>query len=211
MSTNNSTRVKAPAKNILPGLTQGLDLPEHNDATSLKPTGKGAGPPSTGRTTPRNPIRRVAADQPDGRKGLLTAKCKIGIGTWNVRTLHQTGNLTLLMHQLEKFDCEIMGIAETHWTDTGDFTQEGYQILSSGNDSTHRAGVAIILNKNTQRALLGYNPISERLITARVRTQIGAATIMQVYAPTTSYSDDDVEDFYINYRMPSTRLHVKTS
>ena len=41
MSTNNSTRVKAPAKNILPQRTQGLDLPEHNDASTLKPIGKG--------------------------------------------------------------------------------------------------------------------------------------------------------------------------
>ena len=196
MSTNNRTRVKAPAKNILPQRTQGLDLPEHNDASTLNPIGKGDGPPSAGRTTPRTPIRQAAANRPDGRRGLLTAKCKIGLGTWNVRTLHQTGNLSLLLHQLEEFDREIIWVSETHWTDTGDFIQEGYQILSSGNCSTHRAGVAFILNKNAQRALLGYNPISERFSTVTIRTQIGAATIMQVYAPTTGYSDDEVEDFY---------------
>ncbi|XP_072021447.1 uncharacterized protein [Amphiura filiformis] len=89
-----------------------------------------------------------------------------------------------------------MGISETHWIESGDFTQDGYQILSAGSGSTHRAGVALILNKNAQRSLLGYNPISERLITARLRTQIGTATIMQVYAPTTSYPDEDIEDFY---------------
>ena len=211
MSTTNSTRVKAPAKNILPRRNQGPDLPEHNDTSPLKPIGKGDGPPPAGRTTPRTPIRRAAANQPDGRRGLLTAKCKIGLGTWNVRTLHQTGNLSLLLHQLEKFDWEIMGVSETHWTDTGDFVQEGYQILSSANSTIHRAGVAIILNQNAQRALLGYNPISERLITVRVRTQIGAATIMQVYASTTSYTDEEVEDFMINSRMPSIRPHAKTS
>ena len=89
-----------------------------------------------------------------------------------------------------------MGVSETHWTDTGDFVQEGYQILSSRNSTIHREGVAIILNRNAQRALLGYNPISERLITVRVRTQIGAVTIMQVYAPTTIYTDEEVEDLY---------------
>ena len=181
MSTINSTRVKAPAKNIPPQRTQGLDLPEHNDATPLKPIGKGDGPPSAGRTTPRTPIRRAAANQPDGRRGLLSTKCKVGLGTWNVRTLHQTGNLTLLLHQLGKFDWEIMGVSETHWTDTGDFIQEGYQILSAGNSTTHRAGVAIILNKNAQKSLLGYNPISERLITVRVRTQIQGVSERTVF------------------------------
>ncbi|XP_072043253.1 craniofacial development protein 2-like [Amphiura filiformis] len=89
-----------------------------------------------------------------------------------------------------------MGISENHWIESGDFTQDGYQILSAGSGSTHRAGVALILNKNAQRSLLGYNPILERLITARLRTQIGTASIMQVYAPTTSYPDEDIEDFY---------------
>ena len=125
-----STRVKAPAKNI---------LAQH---INPKANWKGWWPPSAGRTTPRTPIRPAAANQPDGRKSLLTAKCKIGLGTWNVRTRHQTGNLSLLLHLLEKFDWEVKGVAETHWTDTGDFIQEGYQILSSGNCSTHRAGVA---------------------------------------------------------------------
>ena len=41
----------------------------------------------------RTRIRRAAANQPDGRRGLLSANCKVGLGTWNV-TLHQTGNLT---------------------------------------------------------------------------------------------------------------------
>ncbi|XP_072036823.1 uncharacterized protein [Amphiura filiformis] len=196
MSSTNSTRVKAPDLHSH-RLTQGLDHhPVHDDAPPLKPIGKSDGPPTAGRTPLRNPIRRDAANNPADRRALLHAKKKIGIGTWNVRTLHQPGNLELLIHQLENYKWEIMGISETHWIESGDFTQDGYQILSAGSGSTHRAGVALILNKNAQRSLLGYNPISERLITARLRTQIGTATIMQVYAPTTSYPDEDIEDFY---------------
>ena len=48
---------------------------------------------------------------------LLTTKEKIGIGTWNVRTLYQEGNLEILLNQMEKFDWEVLGISETHWTD----------------------------------------------------------------------------------------------
>ena len=76
------------------------------------------------------------------------------------------------------------------------FTKDEYQILCSANDFTDRKGVAIILNKTAQRSLMGYNPISERLISARLRTQIGAATIIQVYAPTSSSTEEEADQFY---------------
>ncbi|XP_072047001.1 craniofacial development protein 2-like [Amphiura filiformis] len=121
---------------------------------------------------------------------------KKGIGTWNVRTLHQEGNLEHLLHELDHLQWEILGISETHWCDSREFTKDGYQILSSGNESIHRKGVAIILNKTALRSLMGYNPILERLISARLRTQIGAATIIQAYAPTSSSTEEEADQFY---------------
>ena len=46
---------------------------------------------------------------------LLTTKEKIGIGTWNVRTLYQEGNLEILLNQIEKFDWEVLGISDRLW------------------------------------------------------------------------------------------------
>ncbi|XP_072025129.1 craniofacial development protein 2-like [Amphiura filiformis] len=43
---------------------------------------------------------------------------------------------------------------------------------------------------------MGYNPISERLISARLRTQIGAATIIQAYAPNSSSTEEEADQFY---------------
>ena len=40
---------------------------------------------------------------------------KTSIKTWNVRTLHQEGQLDLLLDKLEKFNIDIAGISETHW------------------------------------------------------------------------------------------------
>ena len=89
-----------------------------------------------------------------------------------------------------------MGISETHWCDSGELRKDGYLFLCSGNDSIHREGVAIILNKTAQRSLIGYNPISERIISVRLRTQIGVTTIVQVYAPTTASSEEEITKFY---------------
>ncbi|XP_072047129.1 craniofacial development protein 2-like [Amphiura filiformis] len=94
------------------------------------------------------------------------------------------------------FKWEILGIAETHWIDSGEFTMVGYKILCAGKYTIHRAGVALILNKQAQNALLGYNPISARIMSARFQTKTGAITIIQVYAPNTADTENNVDDFY---------------
>ena len=58
--------------------------------------------------------------------------------------------MDILLHQLSKFDWEIMGICETHWSQSGDFTVDGYKILCSSEENIHRKGVALILNKTAQ-------------------------------------------------------------
>jgi hypothetical protein len=160
MSQVNSTRVKAPDINP-PQFPQGLESRVHNDAPTSKCIGRDDDLPSSGAAPYRSPIRRVAVDKPEGKKAFLNAKKPIGIGTWNVRSLHQTGHLELLIQELDNFDWEVLGIAETHFTIQGEFKQDGLQFLCSSNKSIHRAGVAIVLNKNSQKSLLGYNPIAE--------------------------------------------------
>ena len=91
-------------------------------------------------------------------------------------------------------DWEIFGLSETHWCDAGELRRDGIQILCCGNESIHREGVAILISKSAQRSLIGYNPISARMISARLRTQIGATTIVQVYAPTSASSEEEIED-----------------
>ncbi|XP_038055161.1 craniofacial development protein 2-like [Patiria miniata] len=195
MKKSNSTRVKAPTNRQTP-LPQSLQVAEHHDASIPNPIGRNDGPPTAGRTPDRAPIGRTVVDTPDGKRAFLNAKCTISIGTWNVRTLHQEGNLEHLLHELSHLKWEVIGLSETHLCDSGELRQEGIQFLCSGNDTTHREGVAILLNKAAQRALIGYNPISERIITARLHTQIGAITIIQIYAPTSASSDEDIDSFY---------------
>ena len=180
----------------MPQRPQGQQIAEHYDVSSPKPVGRSDALPNQGGTPYRAPSGRDDTDKPEGRPALFSTKSLIGIGTWNVRTLHQEGNLNILLHQLDKFKWEIIGISETHWTETGEFTEEGYKILCSSDERLHRKGVALILNKTAHRALIGYNPISSRLITARFHTQIGAVTVIQVYAPNTGDPDEVADEFY---------------
>ena len=57
------------------------------------------------------------------------------------------------------------------------------------------SGVAFYLPKKTEKALLGYNPVNDRIITIRIRAKPTNITCIQIYAPT-STADDDVITFY---------------
>ena len=43
---------------------------------------------------------------------------------------------------------------------------------------------------------MGCRPVSSRLITIRLKASPFNITIIQAYAPTTDYDDDDIEDIY---------------
>ena len=100
---------------------------------------------------------------------------------------------------------------ETHWTDQGEFTHNnGYKIICSGNDTLPtRGGVALILNKTAQKALLGYNTISQRLLTARFKTKSGGLTVIQVYAPNSADKEEQVDDFYQQLQIAINNVHNK--
>ena len=84
------------------------------------------------------------------REGVQKIKTKkTSIVLWNVRTLHQEGQLDLFLDELEKFNIDIVGISETHWCSDVDvaFQQNRYTIIHSGReDGIHRQGVALILS-----------------------------------------------------------------
>ena len=60
----------------------------------------------------------------------------------------------------------------------------------------HEHGVGFLIHKGTVKAIMGCRPVSNRLITIRLKASSFIITIIQAYAPTTDYDDDDIEDVY---------------
>ena len=119
------------------------------------------------------------------------------IGTWNVRTLYACGKLKELTYALEEYEWDIVGLSEVRWTGCGEvLTEEGHKLWYSGHDSLHRHGVGILVNKRISKSILFCTPVSERIISMRVAAQPMNISIIQVYAPTSSYSDEELEEFY---------------
>ena len=125
---------------------------------------------------------------------LKLVKNILTVGTWNVQTLWAAGKLELLRNEMRRFRYDIIGISEVRWTGKGE-TPAG-DFIWSGEEKLHMRGVGFLLSAQAKNALLGYNPISPRVILARFAAVPFDITVIHVYAPTSSSSDEDVEAFY---------------
>ena len=89
----------------------------------------------------------------DGSK-VQCCKEQYGIGTCNVRSRKQ-GNLEVVKQEMERVNSAILGISELKWTGMGEFNSDNNYIYYCGQESLRRNGVAIIVNKRVQNAVLG--------------------------------------------------------
>ena len=59
---------------------------------------------------------------------------------------------------------DILGITKLKWTGMGEFNSDDHYIYYYGQESLKRNGVAIIVNKRVQNAVLGCNLKNDRMI-----------------------------------------------
>ena len=124
------------------------------------------------------------------------AKDKMVFGTWNVETLWKEGRLEELCHELEGYKWNIIGLSEVRRKALGELVNDDGKLYYCGRENKHEHGVGFLVHKNTSKAVLGCTFISSRIISIRISSSPFNITIFQVYAPTTDYSDDDIEVFY---------------
>ena len=118
--------------------------------------------------------RRDDGRKPDGAtlEGQISRLSKrLKLGTWNVRTM-DLGKVNILENEMERLGLNVLGICEHRWKKHGHFTtSNGGTFIFSGQDKPGQGGVGIILEKTTANCLLGYNPISDRILTVRLQGQ----------------------------------------
>ena len=77
------------------------------------------------------------------------------------------GKLEVVKQELARVNTDISGISELKCTGMGEFNSDDHYIYYCGQESLSRNGVAIIVNKRDQNAVLGCNLKNERMISAR--------------------------------------------
>ena len=72
--------------------------------------------------------------------------------------------LEVVKQEMARVNVDILGIRELRWTGTGEFNSDNHYIYYCGQESLRRNGVAIIVNKRVQNAVLGCNLKNNRMI-----------------------------------------------
>ena len=88
---------------------------------------------------------------------------------------------------------DILAISEIKWTGMDELNSDDHYIYYCGQESLRRNGVAIIVNKRVQNAVLGCNLKNDRMISVRFQGKPFNTTVIQVYAPTSNAEEAEVE------------------
>ena len=104
--------------------------------------------------------------------------------------------LKVIKQETAKVNIDILVISELKWTGMGEFNSDDHYIYYCGQESPRRNGVAIIVNKSVQNAVLGCNLKNNRMISVHFQGKPFNITVIQVYAPTSNAEEAEVERFY---------------
>ena len=91
---------------------------------------------------------------------------------------------------------DILGISELRWTGMGEFNSDDHYIYYCGQESLRRNGLAIMVNKRIQNAVVGCNLKNDSMISVCFQGKPFSVTVIQVYAPTSNTEEAEVERFY---------------
>ena len=106
------------------------------------------------------------------------------------------GKLEVVKLEMARVNVNILGISEPKWTGMGEFNSDDHYIYYCRQESLRRNGVAIMVNKRVQNAVLVCNLKHDRMFSVRFQGKPSNITVIQVYAPTSNAEEAEAEWFY---------------
>ena len=106
------------------------------------------------------------------------------------------GKLDVVKQVMASVNINILGISELKWMGMGEFNSDDHYIYYCRQESLRRNGVALIVNKRVQDAILGCNLKIDRMISVRFQSKPFNITVIQVYALTSNAEQAEIEWFY---------------
>ena len=106
------------------------------------------------------------------------------------------GQLEVVKQEMARVNIDILGITKLKWTGMDEFNSDDHYIYYYGQESLRRNGVAIIVNKRVQNAVLGYSLKNNRMTSVHFQGKPFSITVIQVYVSTSNAEEAEVEQFY---------------
>ncbi|VDM04378.1 unnamed protein product [Schistocephalus solidus] len=147
------------------------------------------------------------------RAVLLNRNRTLGIGCWNVRTFLDPGTQNLTARSLYQYNVDVCCLSEVRIPNSGSLeikilgANSHFSLYHSGpRDFSVRHGVANALSKQANRALLAWEPVTERMSYVRLKGHSKSISIVSVYAPTSAAEQHGKETFYLQLQALVERL-----
>lgn len=111
--------------------------------------------------------------------------------------MFQVGKTANVMKEFRKYRLDILGLSKMRWSGFGKLrTSTGEYILYSGSEEDYQRGVGLVLKKEAKMALLRWNPLSGRIMNARLNSRFAKLTLIMIYAPTNGAEERIADEFY---------------
>ena len=104
--------------------------------------------------------------------------------------------LEVVKREMVRVNIDILGISKLKWSEMAEFNSVDHYIYYCGQESLRRHGVAIIVNKRVQNAVLGCKCKNDRMISVRFQGKPFNITVIHVCALTSNAEEAEVEWFY---------------
>ena len=106
------------------------------------------------------------------------------------------GKLEVVKQETSRVNVKILGISKLKWTGMGEFNSDDHYIYYCGQQSLQRNGVAIMVNRRVQNAVLGCSVKNDRMISVHFQGKPFNIMVFQAYSLTSNAEEVEVEWFY---------------
>lgn len=127
--------------------------------------------------------------------------------------MYYPGKIHNVLKEMKKLQISILGISEMRWPNSGKVVIDDHTVVYAGEGSPqHRNGVAIIMLQEIIKAVQNVVYFSDRIILIQLQTTTTNFNVLQVYASTSEYDDEQVESFYndLEQVLALTKSHKMT-
>lgn len=161
-------------------------------------------------TTPMKCCSQSRKEAAGLKRSFLSPKHSMKFATWNVQTLNDCAKGIKLTKEMDRYEIDVLGVAECRYTGSDRITIEDKHVMYSGrDDGRHYQGVALFCSPFAAKCLISWEPINERMLVARFKSRSAKISIIMCYAPT-EMTDGSVKDTFY-FQLESVLDRVPTS
>ena len=123
----------------------------------------------------------------------------IDIFTYNVRTIHNNEHPDCFLNKVKDIKWNIIGLCEMKLSNVFvEAVKNSHYLYDSGAKENERCrnGVGFLVKNDFNNNVGKFKPISDCITMMKIRGKYNKLVIIQAYAPTSEYADEDIENFY---------------